>query len=310
MYGTSECTISATHHTVTSIDLQLQSIPIGRPLPGYICQVLDEYLQPVLPQQIGELFIGGQGVFQGYLHRPDLTQEVLVKLNDGHIYYRTGDLVQMSGSPPVLYYIGRKDFQVKLRGQRIECGEIEQTLLNFPTASISQCVVIKWDQFGDDHLLAYVQSKHTNGTVLAKELRTYCKEHLPECAIPSLFIVLERFPINANGKVDRKALPPPNFASLIEQNAEDTRWLPSNKIEKRLQRIWCEILKIDIISSTTTSFFSLGGNSLQFMRLYHHYRYHFSIPSQKLPFSSLLTNPTISAHAQILQSLGSYMLNT
>ena len=153
MYGTSECTISATHHIVTTADLHLQSIPIGRPLPGYICQVLDDYLQPVLPRQIGELFIGGQGVFQGYLHRPDLTREVLVKLNDGHIYYRTGDLVQFNGSPPVLYYIGRKDFQVKLRGQRIECGEIEQTILNFPGTSVSQCVVVKWDQFGEDHLL-------------------------------------------------------------------------------------------------------------------------------------------------------------
>ena len=310
VYGLSECTIGTTHHLITSIDLQLPSIPIGRPLPGCICQVLDEHLQPVIPGQIGELFIGGLGVFKGYFHRPELTQEALVILEDGNIYYRTGDLVVLSGSPRVLHYKGRRDFEVQLKGQRIDCREIERLLLNYPIVLITQSVVITWENLGDDFLVAYVQNQDTNDTALAKKLRTYCEEHLPAYMVPNFFVVLNRFPINSNGKLDRKVLPPPNLMSSIGQNCEDMKQLPRNKTEKIVQRMWCDLLHVDYILSIMTSFFALGGNSLQFMRLYHQYRHQFSIPFAALPFSNILINPTICGHAQYLQSFDDHSCTT
>ena len=153
--------------------------------------------------QEGELFVGGVGVFAGYLDRDDLTAKVLVQINN-EIFYRTGDLVRIDHNG-LLHYISRKDFQIKLHGQRIELGEIERCLHN---TSISACVVIKW---GDDHLVAYVQSADIN----EKQLREHCQSHLPPHMIPSIFIVLKELPLNANGKIDRKCLPSPDLSSFL-----------------------------------------------------------------------------------------------
>ncbi|CAF1563671.1 unnamed protein product, partial [Adineta steineri] len=159
--------------------------------------------------QEGELFVGGMGVFAGYFRRDDLSAKALIDIN-GQLFYRTGDLVRMDDNG-LFHYIDRKDFQIKLHGQRIELGEIEQCLLR---TSISACVVIKWN---DDHLVAYVQTSDIDENVLRK----HCQSHLPPHMIPSLFVILDKLPLNSNGKIDRKLLPPPDFSSIHLTNHDE-----------------------------------------------------------------------------------------
>ncbi|CAF4320686.1 unnamed protein product, partial [Adineta steineri] len=164
---------------------------------------MNQYLQSSATAQEGELCVGGVGVFAGYLDRDDLTAKALVEI-DGELYYRTGDLVTIDKNG-LLYYQGRKDHQIKLHGQRIELGEIERCLLNI--TSISACVVMKWN---DDYLVAYVQSSDIN----EQQLREHCQSHLPPHMVPSIFIILDKLPLNSNGKTDRKLLPSPHFSSV------------------------------------------------------------------------------------------------
>jgi acyl-coenzyme A synthetase/AMP-(fatty) acid ligase len=219
-YGPAETTIDCTIRIV-DVTIDRNTIPIGRPLPNYRCIVLDEYSQDVAIGQEGELFVGGVGVFVGYLGRDDLTSKALIKIDD-QLFYRTGDLVRIDNHG-LLHYKGRKDHQIKLHGQRIELGEIERCLLN---TSISNCIVIKWN---DDHLIAYVQTSHIN----QEQLRKHCQSHLPPHMIPSMFIILDKLPLNANGKVDRKLLPQPDFSQLTSShiNADIQHKLPTNPIE-------------------------------------------------------------------------------
>ncbi|CAF4593115.1 unnamed protein product, partial [Didymodactylos carnosus] len=212
-------------HIVTPNDLLSPSIPIGCPLPNYQCYVLDRYLQPVGIDQVGELYIGGVGVFVGYLHRDDLTRQVLIQIpNVNEKCYKTGDLVKIDSNGE-LYFVGRVDFQIKLRGQRIEIGEIERIILNV-SPCVTNCVVIKYQQQPEDqeHLIAYVQSSSSssnNEMITIEELKHYCQQYLPLYMIPTWFIILEQLPLNTNGKVDRKQLPKPDFLHLTQQQAND-----------------------------------------------------------------------------------------
>ncbi|CAF4282717.1 unnamed protein product, partial [Adineta steineri] len=196
-----------------------QSIPIGIPLSNYRCMIINQFLQSSATDQEGELFVGGVGVFAGYLKRDDLTAKALLEI-DGQLFYRTGDLVTIDNNG-LIHYQGRKDHQIKLHGQRIELGEIERCLLSI--ASISACVVMKWN---DDYLVAYVQSSHIN----EKQLREHCQSHLPPHMIPSIFIILDKLPLNSNGKIDRKLLPPPHFSSIHLTNSVE-QLIPTNDIE-------------------------------------------------------------------------------
>ncbi|CAF4064861.1 unnamed protein product, partial [Adineta steineri] len=166
-YGITETTVACTFYPV-NVKVDTDSIPIGRPLPNYRQLLLDNFLQSVIINQKGELFIGGVGVFASYLERDDLTERAVLEV-DGEIFYRTGDIVRIMPSG-LLHCDGRKDFQIKLHGQRIELGEIERSLLNI--TSISACVVMKWN---NDHLVAYVQSSHIN----EEQLRQHCQSRLP-----------------------------------------------------------------------------------------------------------------------------------
>ncbi|CAF4251194.1 unnamed protein product [Adineta steineri] len=218
LYGPAETTITSTLHLVDT-GVATKCIPIGRSLCNYRCLILNEFLQNTSVNQEGELFVGGGGVFAGYLGRDDLTAKALVEI-DYELFYRTGDLVT-SDNNGLLHYQGRKDHQIKLHGQRIELSEIERCLLN---TFISACVVIKWN---DDHLAAYVQSSsHIN----EEQLRQHCRSHLPPHMIPSIFIILEELPLNQNGKVDRKLLPPPHFSFVPLTNSTELL-LPTSDIE-------------------------------------------------------------------------------
>ena len=266
-------------------------VPIGVPLPNYLCLIKDHLFQDVIINQEGELFVGGVGIFAGYLGRDDLTAKALVDI-DGEMFYRTGDLVRLDNTG-LLHYIGRKDHQVKLHGQRIELGEIERCLLNI--TSISGCVVMKW---GDDHLVAYVQSS----SVSEDELRSHCQSQLPPHMIPSFFIILDKLPLNANGKIDRKQLPSSSFASSTHHlNVQHDRE-SGDAVEEEVRSMWCEILQRTDISSQS-SFFSLGGYSLLFIRLYHQYITVFQLDKNNFSITKLMEKPTIFEHAHLIRLL-------
>jgi hypothetical protein len=253
--------------------------------------ILDEFSQGVCIGHEGELLVGGVGVFAGYLGRNDLTANVLININ-GQIFYKTGDLVRIDNDG-LLHYVGRKDQQVKLHGQRIELDEIEQCLLQ---NSIEACVVIKW---GDDHLIAYVQSS----AIGVEQLREHCQSHLPPHMIPSIFIVLDKLSLNANGKIDRKSLPSPNLSSLNFSSSSECNF-PQNELEGRVHDIWCQVLRcIEKQISTTANFFSIGGHSLLFIELYHRYQSLFGFDTHGLSIALFLQQPTIIQHSQLLRSV-------
>ena len=230
----------------------------------------------------------GVGIFAGYLGNYDLTAKALIEI-DSQLFYRTGDLVTMDNNG-LLHYQGRKDHQIKLHGQRIELGEIERCLLNI--TSISACVVMKWN---DDYLVAYVQSSH----VTEEQLRQHCQSHLPPHMIPSIFIILDKLPLNPNGKIDRKLLPPPHFSSVHLTNNKQLL-LPTNDIELSIHQIWCDIFKQNQIS-TDTNIFTIGGHSLLVMQLFHQYKIEFHLETNTLSISNLFQHPTIIHHAQLIQ---------
>ena len=290
MYGPAEATIVSTYQRV-NINTELDSVPIGCPLPNYQCIIKDHFFQDVIVNQEGELLVGGVGVFAGYLGRDDLTAKALVDI-DGEMFYRTGDLVRLDNKG-LLHYIGRTDHQVKLHGQRIELGEIERCLLNI--TSISGCVVMKYD---DDHLVAYVQSSSVN----EDELRSHCQSHLPPHMIPSFFIILDKLPLNANGKIDRKQLLQPHVSSRLMTNLTDSlvdRQPPSNHIELIIHHIWCDVLQLNHIP-LNTNIFTIGGHSLLIMRLFHGYKMEFGAEMNVLQVTDLFQHPTISSHAELI----------
>ncbi|CAF4044526.1 unnamed protein product, partial [Adineta steineri] len=291
-YGPAEITINCACYLIDRDNSQT-NIPIGHLLPNYQCLIVDEFSQFVCIGHEGELLVSGVGIFAGYLDRDDLTAKALAEI-DNQLFYRTGDLVRIDNNG-LLHYQGRKDHQIKLHGQRIELGEIERCLLNI--TSISACVVMKWN---DDYLVAYVQSSHIN----EEELRQHCQSHLPPHMIPSFFIILDKLPLNANGKVDRKQLPPPTFNHLSSNHDKHNieLLLPTNDVEFNIHCIWCEILKQNQIS-TDTNIFTIGGHSIIIMQLFHRYKIEFRLEQKQSSFSisNLFQHPTIIHHAQLIQ---------
>ena len=291
--GPAETTIDCTIHRV-NVTTNETNIPIGCPFPNYHCLIKDDFSQDVAINEEGELYVGGVGVFAGYLGQKDLTEKVLVQI-DGEMFYRTGDLVHLDDDG-LLHYLGRKDHQVKLHGQRIELGEIERCLLK---TSISACVVVKW---GEDHLVAYVQSS----TVNEEELHQHCQSHLPPHMVPSVFMIMEKLPLNANGKIDRKQLPSPIISATTLSSRDETD-SPHTQLEGHVHKIWCQVLRCadEQQISTTTSFFGIGGHSLLFIELYHRYQSLLDFDTRQLSITIFLQQPTIAQHAQLLQSVTS-----
>jgi tyrocidine synthetase-3 len=286
LYGPAEATIGCTLYLVDKIGM-LSDVPMGKPILNYHCTIKDELLQNVCINQEGELYVGGIGVFASYLGRDDLTEKALIEI-DGEIYYRTGDLVRMDNNG-LLHYQGRKDHQIKLRGQRIELGEIEQCLLN---TAISNCVVMKC---GEDHLVAYVQSSDMN----ENQLREHCRSHLPPHMVPSIFIVLERLPLNANGKIDRKRLPTPKFKLHSSVVNDDYHEEPNNELEIRIHSLWCKILSHTQIP-INSNFFNIGGHSLLLVQLYHNYKMTLDVDMTSVTIAKLFQYPSIVDHARLI----------
>jgi acyl-CoA synthetase (AMP-forming)/AMP-acid ligase II/acyl carrier protein len=285
-YGSAETTIDCTYHLV-DMNANHNILPIGHPLPNYKCIILDEFLQPVTIGQEGELFVAGVGLFAAYLGSDDLTSKVMIEIN-GVRYYRTGDLVRMD-EKGLLYYIGRKDHQIKLHGRRIDLSEIERCLLG--CTPVSACVVIKWND--NDQLIAYVQSSN----VTDDQLHKYCRFHLPSHMIPSRFIILELLPLNENGTINRKLLPVSHCSSLT--NANDINLTPLTPLEEKLQCIFSEVFDNES-PNINMSFIQMGGKSLDAIRIRSLIRERIGI---QIDASFIFTSSSIRQFARTIEAL-------
>jgi acyl-CoA synthetase (AMP-forming)/AMP-acid ligase II len=237
---------------------QVGYVPIGRPIANTSVYLLDSNLQLVPTGAPGELFIGGDGLAQGYWEMPALTAEKFVPDHfggkAGARLYRTGDLARWRRDG-VLEFLGRLDNQVKVRGFRIEPGEVEAALVN--CAGVEQAVVVaQRDGSGEQQLVGYVVPAKQESRLDTAALRNQLQQRLPESFVPSLFVLLESLPLTPNGKVDRKALPKPEVhRAPLEYLA------PRSEIERLLVEIWKQTLGVEK-PGLKDNFFDLGGHSL------------------------------------------------
>jgi amino acid adenylation domain-containing protein len=262
--GATELSINSVIYPVGDVDPEWRSIPYGRPQANQSAYILDPSLELAPPGVAGELCLGGEGVGAGYWNRGPLTAEKFIPhpwpSRPGERIYRTGDLARF-GPDGVIELLGRMDFQVKIRGVRIELGEVEAVLSRHPL--IRGCVVsAPTDQAGERRLVAYVVLEPQAQNAGAAELRAWLRDRVPDQLVPDAFVELGQLPLTANGKVDRRALPAPVFAA-----AASTTAAPETELERRLAERWAEVLDVPLESvGVLTSFFDLGGNSLRAIR--------------------------------------------
>jgi amino acid adenylation domain-containing protein/non-ribosomal peptide synthase protein (TIGR01720 family) len=259
LYGPTETSIDVTSHQATSADGA--SAPIGRPIANTRVYVLDQGLEPTPIGVAGELYIAGDGLARGYLNRPGLTAERFMACpfgTAGSRMYRTGDLARWRADGE-LEFLGRIDHQVKIRGHRIELGEVEAALLGHP--GVAQAVaIVREDEPGDKRLVAYVVAAGDEAPDVGG-LRAHLKQSLPDYMIPQAIVGLEALPLTPNGKIDRKALPVP------EGRPEGLDYVaPRTPVEETLAGIWAEVLKIDRVG-VHDNFFELGGDSIQSIKV-------------------------------------------
>jgi amino acid adenylation domain-containing protein len=293
-YGPTETVVGCCVYEVTKDTCLSAAIPIGRPIANTQLYVLDRLLQPVPIGVKGELYIGGDGVAQGYWRRADLTKERFIanpfSPDPQSRLYKTGDLARYLPDGN-LDYLGRIDNQVKIRGFRIELGEIETVLSQHPDVE-RLAVVVNDDIPGNKRLIAYIVPQADRQPTL-DSLRQFMAQKLPEHAVPAVFMTLAEFPLTPNGKVDRTALPAPE--SIRTEVAADLI-APRNHLELALTKIWEQVLAVESIG-IGENFFELGGNSLIAVRLVA------AIDRQwqrKIGLSTLLQHPTIAELAQLL----------
>jgi acyl-coenzyme A synthetase/AMP-(fatty) acid ligase/acyl carrier protein len=296
LYGSSEVTADATYHDLRRSPAR-DFVPIGRPLANTTAHVLDQEFQPVPIGVPGEICVGGAGLARGYHGRPELTAEKFIpdpfSATPGARLYRTGDCGRWRANG-TLEYLGRFDFQVKLRGFRIELGEIEAALRQIP--AISDAVVIaREDRPGDKQVVAYIVPQDGHMPT-ANELRNDLLTKLPEYMIPSTFVPLERLPLTANGKVNRRALPAPDGARL---ESGTTFVEPRSATEKQVAALWRNVLKLERVG-IYDNFFTLGGHSLLATQLIAHLHDTFQID---LPLRRLFASPTVAGIAEMIDTI-------
>ncbi|HTF88534.1 MAG TPA: MupA/Atu3671 family FMN-dependent luciferase-like monooxygenase [Planctomycetota bacterium] len=307
MYGPTETTIwSSTHQVEQSapaaakVAASSSTVPIGRPLPNTRFYVLDEHLRPLPIGVAGELVIGGTSVARGYLNRPELAAQRFVPdpwVEDGGArMYRTGDLVRYA-SEGVVEFLGRTDHQIKVRGHRIEPGEIESLLAREPSVA-EALVVAREDTPGDQRLVAYIVSR--DSTLDVRVLRERLAALLPEYMVPAQLAIVGEIPRTPNGKIDRGALsiPAPSQRPLADCAP------PSNELESRLTELWQEVLVVDRIG-VEDNFFDLGGHSLLAVRIHRRLGDMASrgeLRAKQVSLTDLFRFPTIRSLARFLAS--------
>ena len=294
-YGPTENTTFTCCHPIPSPDQITNQVPIGRPISNTEVYLLDGNLRPVPVGVPGELCAGGDGVARGYLNRPELTRERFVPNpftgGDG-LLYKTGDIARYRGDGTI-EFLGRIDDQLKIRGFRIEPAEIETALLQHP-AICKALVTANADLSGNRQLAAYFVCE-SGQSVTTAELREFLKPRLPDYMVPSIFMAIESFPLTANGKVDRSALPVATTAGL-----QGTYVAPQNAREQLLADVWRHVFGNQEIG-VNDNFFELGGHSLLGIQMMSRVRERFNV---NLPLRILFEAPTIAALAQMLPENG------
>jgi acyl-coenzyme A synthetase/AMP-(fatty) acid ligase/acyl carrier protein len=274
VYGPTECTVNSTF-----ADIEVNSKPnIGRGLPNVSLYVMNNAQQLLPVGAKGELYIGGEGVTAGYINNPELNAASFIDSDEFGRLYKSGDLVRWNHSGQ-LEFIGRSDFQVKLRGYRIELEEIENVALQHPIVD-EVAVLVK-----DQQLVAYLVPDQAHES----HIKSFLETRLPAYMVPSHIVMLAEMPVTANGKRDRKAL------LSIDVSTDTTRYLPpETKMELAVQAIWSELLGQDNIS-VDANFFEIGGHSLLGIRLASACRERLGV---ELPLKVLMEGPTIRCLAE------------
>jgi enterobactin synthetase component F len=290
-YGPTETTIWSTAYQIEKVGDDPP--PIGRPILNTQLYVLDQAQQLVPVGAIGELYIGGEGVAKGYRNRPELTE--LRFLPDpfspcGSRMYRTGDLVRWN-EQGFLEFIGRADNQVKIHGHRVELGEIENVFLLHETIAEAAVTAQRHDD-GSISLNAYLVPVH-GASVDLRSIRWFLASRLPNHMVPDSFTILKAMPLTPNGKLDRKALPVP------KRESSGIHVEPVTQTEKKLARIWREILNLERVG-LHDNFFDLGGDSLSAAEFIAHFPAYFEM---ELPMGSLFEAPTIASLAALIERL-------
>jgi amino acid adenylation domain-containing protein len=297
MYGPTETTVWS---TICRLE-NGQPVTIGRPIANTEVYIVDDQLEPVPVGVTGELLIGGAGVARQYRNLPDLTAEKFISnpFSSGQRarLFRTGDTARNRPDGEI-ELVGRRDHQVKLRGHRVELGEIESILLSHLQAR-EAVVALREDTPGEPRLVAYVScigASPDGASRFSSELRDLARTKLPAYMLPSAFVVLGCMPHTPAGKVDRNALPPPPRESADLFGEEYTP--PGNETEERLARLWSDTLRVDRVSSRA-NFFDLGGQSLVAVSLFAKIEKEFG---RKLPLATLFASPTIEGLALVLKA--------
>jgi amino acid adenylation domain-containing protein len=262
-YGPTEATIAATRCLLAAPAGEapaLSEVPIGRAISNVQVYVLDERLKPVPVGVPGELHIAGVGLVRGYLNRPELTAEKFIphpfSSEPGARLYKTGDVARYLPDGN-LEYVGRKDRQIKIRGFRIELAEIELALAQHSSIQEAYLTVYE-EEPGQKRLVAYVVCDQSETALTTSALRKYLKERLPDYMIPASFTFQDQLPLNSSGKVDQKALPPPDRS---RPEMEEGFVAPRTPTEELLAGIWAELLRVERVG-VYDDFFDLGGHSL------------------------------------------------
>jgi len=293
MYGPTETTVWSTIRRVVH---GTGPVPLGKPIPNTSIHVLDSSLGPVAEGEIGQIWIGGAGVADGYLNDPHKTDECFVPnpfARNGSRLYRTGDLGSLRNG--ILYFHGRVDDQIKLRGYRIEPGDIEAHALAVP--GVRQAVAAMREiEEGDNRLVLYVIAEPE--PTLPERLRASLRESLPNYMLPQHLEVVDDLPRTPNGKIDRKVLPLPGV--LKGSTREPLRQFSSEPLESALTTIWADLLKRHDIGPDD-DFFDMGGDSLLAVRAFERMR---ALTGVNLPLATLLGAPTIAGQAAAFRAAG------
>ena len=256
MYGITETTVHASFREITAADVEGAVSPIGVPLAHLGFFVLDGWLQPVAPGVVGELYVAGAGLAYGYVGRAPLSASRFVACPfgaPGERMYRTGDVMAW-GADGQLRYLGRADEQVKIRGYRIELGEVAAALAAVDGVAQAE-VIAREDRPGDKRLVGYV-----TGSVDPVEVRAVLAQRLPDYMVPAAIMVIEAMPLTVNGKLDKRALPAPEYQDVDSYRA------PGDAVEEILADIYAQVLGLDRVG-VDESFFELGGDSILSMQV-------------------------------------------
>jgi amino acid adenylation domain-containing protein len=295
-YGPTETVVGCCIYELRAMDPRSGSVPIGRPIANTQLYVLDPALRPLPPGETGELYIGGAGVARGYLNRPELTAERFLPdpftdVSDSRLY-KTGDLARYRADG-TLEYLGRTDDQVKVRGYRMELGEIEATLAAHPKVQ-SCAVVAREDDPGHKQLVGYFTTPERDAPS-TDDLRKFLMERLPEYMVPARFVRLDSLPLTVNGKVDRNALPVPSKKLSSVGNGGT----PLTKTAKTVASLWSESMRVDGIGPDD-DFFEIGGDSITAVALITRIRAAFGCDPG---LAVLFERPTIAGMSQVIDML-------